>query len=306
MAAPPTPVTGGPAAGSSPDPVSTEQAAVREEQLAKSATVLLSVSAKKLSSRDRKQLRNLRDAHLAHAAELRGIAAAGGASASASTSASPAGGRPGLAAAATQQASAERKAAASYRRQALAATGEAAQLWGSLATFSTVAAGQLKAARLGSGQSAPGALRVASPQPRRQWKQLSEVAAQQALVSQLHALVYGYQLATPQLAASRRDQGLSRLRQVRIFRDQIIADLVRQKAKVPAAAAAYVPSPRPVGPKTASAMLRGMESALAPYVGIWLAAAPTTNERGAALNQLGIAVANVQRWGGSLPTWPGN
>ena len=68
----------------------------------------------------------------------------------------------------------------------------------------------------------------------------------QALVGQLHAVVYGYQLAIGQLpvASGPHDRAVRELRSTRVERDRLIAWLKRRKADIPAAEAGVRPDGR--------------------------------------------------------------
>ena len=87
--------------------------------------------------------------------------------------------------------------------------------------------------------------------------QLSDVEAMQLLVRQLHAIIYGYQLAIGQLAdGGRRDSAFGRLREHRILLDWLTTALVARSAQVPVAEPAYVPSVNPRSDATRGAVDR--------------------------------------------------
>ena len=131
------------------------------------------------------------------------------------------------------------------------------------------------------------------------------VEAEQEMVRQLHAIVYGYQLALGRLTGARRDTAAAELRRHRILRDRLTARLLNRKAEVPVADAAYVPSTNPRNAATAAKLIRQMETALVPFCGLWLAAATAPAERTEALDQVGRTLGVARQWGASLPAWPG-
>ena len=73
--------------------------------------------------------------------------------------------------------------------------------------------------------------------------------------------------------AGRRDRAFGRLREHRILLDWLTTALVARSAQVPAAEPAYVPSVNPRSDATAARLIVSMEIALAPFCGLWLAAA---------------------------------
>ena len=77
-------------------------------------------------------------------------------------------------------------------------------------------------------------------------------AAEQEMVRQLHAVIYGYQLALGRLTGTRRDTAAAELRRHRILRDRLIARLLNRQADVPVAEPAYVPSTNPRNAATAA------------------------------------------------------
>ncbi len=135
---------------------------------------------------------------------------------------------------------------------------------------------------------------------------LSDVEAVQQLVAQLHAMVYGYQLAIGRLPVlhSRRPRAIRELRQHRILRDRYIAWLNKREADVPAAEPAYVPTTVPHNAATSSRLIRQMQTALQPFCGLWLAAAGDA-DRPAALTQLRSTTDLALSWGAPLQAWPG-
>jgi hypothetical protein len=192
----------------------------------------------------------------------------------------------------------ESAAAGGYRSAALKAKGSDALLWGSL----SVAAGSFAAA-IGSGNP-PRTSPVADREP---VEVLSENAAVQELVGQLHAIVYGYQLAIGKFKVLSRQHSKAEreLLAHRIFRERLIAWLRRRSADVPAAAPAYAPSVVPRNPATAGRLIMRMQTALEPFCGLWLAAAASQSDRQQALTALSNAMKTARSWGAPLAAWPG-
>jgi hypothetical protein len=192
----------------------------------------------------------------------------------------------------------ESAAAGRYRGVALKSTGRDALLWGSL----SVASGSFAAAL--SLANPPGIRPVAVPKP---VEVLSEVAAVQEMVRQLHAMVYGYQLAIGKLKllSKTRPRAERELLSTRVFRDRLIAWLRKRSAEVPAAEPAYVPSIVPRNAATAGKLIMRMHTALQPFCGLWLAGAESHADRTQALSALGSEVKIARSWGAPLGAWPG-
>ena len=192
----------------------------------------------------------------------------------------------------------EGAAAGRYRSVALKSTGQDALLWGSL----SVASGSFAAAIALA--NPPGVRPVAAPKP---VEMLSEVAAVQEMVRQLHAMVYGYQLAIGKfkLLNKMRPRAERELLSTRVFRDRLIAWLRKRSVEVPAAEPAYVPSVVPRNAATAGKLIMRMHTALQPFCGLWLAAAESQAERIQALGALGSEVKIARSWGAPLGAWPG-
>ena len=134
---------------------------------------------------------------------------------------------------------------------------------------------------------------------------LTIVQAEQQLVTQLHAIIYGYQLALGRLTGQQNDTATAELRRHRMLRDRLTARLLSRKAEVPVAKAAYVPTTNPRNARTAAKLIRQMETALVPFCGLWLTATDTAAERTQALDQVGRTSRVARQWGASLPAWPG-
>lgn len=311
-------------------PGSVEAAAV-EDSLAAHAATVLAVGSSDLGKAGRRLVAAIRDQHLAHAAALRttdptdpNTAGPTGGQSAPSTTAStptPAGTpaptstpsastsqpakKPSFAKAVAQLLAAESKAAVSHRARALSTTGLATLLWGSLAVSATHLAAILKAADLAGDEPDPTVATVAATRARAPMPLVPVVQAEQEMVRQLHAVIYGYQLALGRLTGARRDTAAAELRRHRVLRDRLTARLLNRKAEVPIADAAYVPSTNPRNATTATKLIRQMETALVPFCGLWLAAATAPAERTEALDQVGRTLGVARRWGASLPAWPG-
>ncbi|HEX6757559.1 MAG TPA: DUF4439 domain-containing protein [Propionibacteriaceae bacterium] len=276
----PTPAVSNPSAG----------AAAPEQALAALAAAILAGPNRKQLSKDRRQLLTfLRNAHTAHAHAITDPLP---------TPAPVKIGGMSLNSSLALLSRRETSAAGHYRSAALKAKGLDALLWGSL----SVAAGSFAAA-IGSANP-PAARPVANRPP---VGVLSEVVAVQELVRQLHALVYGYQLAIGKLKVLSRQRAKAEheLLVQRIFRDRLIAWLKKHEADVPAAEAAYVPSVVPRNPATAGKLIMRMQTALQPFCGLWLAASATPADRQQALTALTSAMKTARSWGAPLGAWPG-
>lgn len=293
----------GPTPGvASPAPAPSVPAAASAEQAlsAYADAVLSGPHRRDLSGDQRRLLTFLRDVHADHA-----LALAGDDPTSRPTTAapSPSATPPSLATLSLgdslkRLAKRESAQAAAHRRTATAASGLSALLTGSLAV-----AADSYAAALGAG-STPS---VSAKKARRAAGLLSDVAATQQLVAQLHAVVYGYQLAIGKLAytSSARRRAVSELASTRRLLDTEIAFLLSRKAEVPAAEPAYAPSSTVRSSGDASRLVRGMQARLEPFVGLSLAAAADAKARGAALSLLQSTSRTARAWGAPLQAWPG-
>jgi hypothetical protein len=282
--------TPGPTATTPPSP--SAAAAAPEQALAALATAILVGPQRKQLSKDRRNLVTfLRNAHTAHARAI--------ASPNPLPSQAPVklGGQ-SLNSSLALLMRHETAAASRYRRTALQAKGSDALLWGSL----SVAAGSFAAAAR-SGNPPP-SRPVGNRQP---VEPLSEVAAVQELVRQLHAMVYGYQLAIGKMKVlgKQRPRAEHELLDQRIFRDRLIAWLRRRSVEVPAAEPAYVPSVVPRNQATAAKLIMQMQTALQPFCGLWLIAAASRADRQQAFTALAAAVKTARSWGAPLSAWPG-
>ncbi len=285
------------------------KAAALEDSLAAHAATVLAVGSSDLGKAGRRLVTAIRDQHLAHAAALRttdptdpntaGQAGAPTPSTSHSTK------KPGFPKAVDQLLAAESKAAVTHRASALTTVGLASLLWGSLSVSAGELATVVRAADLAGDRPDPTVATVAVPRARAPMPLVPVVEAEQEMVRQLHAIVYGYQLALGRLTGARRDTAAAELRRHRILRDRLTARLLNRKAEVPVADAAYVPSTNPRNAATAAKLIRQMETALVPFCGLWLAAATAPAERTEALYQVGRTLGVARQWGATLPSWPG-
>jgi hypothetical protein len=282
-------------ATASPSPTAVEShpsagAAAPEQALAALAAAILGGQRRQQLSKDRRTLLAfVRNAHTAHAGAIanplpsQAPVKLGGQSVSSS-----------LALLARR----ESAAAGRYRSVALKSTGQDALLWGS---FSVASGGFAAALALAN---PPSVRPVAAPKP---LEVLSEVAAVQEMVRQLHAMVYGYQLAIGKLKmlSKTRPRAERELLTTRVFRDRLIAWLRKRSAEVPAAEPAYVPSVVPRNAAAAGKLIMRMHTALQPFCGLWLAAAESQAERIQALSALSSEVKIARSWGAPLGAWPG-
>jgi hypothetical protein len=95
------------------------------------------------------------------------------------------------------------------------------------------------------------------------------------------------------------------LRAHRTELDALTRQLLSRSAQVPAAEAAYVPKPQPNTPARAARLLLNMEVALAPFCGMWLAAAANPADQKRSFATLAATVAAGRSWGAPLGAWPG-
>ena len=239
-----------------------------------------------LSKGRRAMLADIADAHRAHARALSDWAPT-------KPAARPSGSVPAQLA---RLARSERAAARRYRRTALTSSGSDALLWSSL----SLAATGFSAVT----DSPPPSLgRLRSPKPA---AVLSDTRATQELVRQLHAVIYGYQLAIGSLPVGSKahNRAVRELEQHRIIRDRLIGWLIRRSAEVPAAEAAYVPSVNPTSARSAGKLIMKMLVALQPFCGLLIAAADDRDRR-RAFDLLATTIVRSHSWGAPLDAWPG-
>ncbi len=239
----------------------------------------------------------IRDGHLAHATALLGAEPTTRPTDHPTTAIKPHATAKSATAALKRLVAAEHTAAARRRTAALATTGLGSLLWASM----SVAAGSYATAL-----SDTAAVQLRKPRAPQPMPVLSDVEAMQRLVEQLHAANFGYPMAIGQLAdGGRRNAAIRQLRHRRDLRDALVGRLQARKAEIPIAEPAYVPSVYPRTNATAGQLVQDMESRLAPFVGLWLAAVSTAPDRTRAFDELSTTVANALRWGSPLPRWPG-
>lgn len=190
----------------------------------------------------------------------------------------------------------ERAAARSHAKTARASSGFPALLWASMS---------VAASSYASALSNESAVRIASSKRH----PLPAVSADQAvaeLVAQLHALVYGYQLAIGRLPVlgKRRVRAVAELLRVRILRERLISILTKHSVKVPVPMSAYVPSVRVHDAASAGKLIAHMQSALLPFCGLFVAAAKG-DSRKLAFDTLDATARTARSWGAPLSAWPG-
>jgi len=276
-------------------------AATAEQALSVYAAAILSGPHRKDLGRGQRRLVTfLRDAHADHA-----VALAGDDPGSRPTTAAPAphATAPSLAGLSLKDslkrlARQEASRAAAHRRTAASATGLAALLAGSLAVAADSYAGALGASDTPA---------VSPEKARRPAALLTDVAASQQLVAQLHAVVFGYQLAIGKLrySSSARRRAVSELAAARGLMDTQVAFLLGHKADVPAAEPAYAPAFDVRSAGDAKRLVRTMQARLEPFVGLTLAAAGTSGARHQALTLLTSTSRTARSWGAPLQAWPG-
>ena len=286
----------------SPAPTPRAPAVANAEQAlsAYAAAILSGPHRKDLGGDERRPLTFLRDAHADHAVALAG-ADPGSRPTTATpkpTAKAPSIAKLSLGDSLKRLARQEATQAAAHRRTAASATGLAALLAGSLAVAADAYAAALRA------DDPPS---VSAKKARKPAGVLTDVAASQQLVAQLHAVVYGYQLAIGKLkySSSARKRAVSELAASRRLMDDQVSFLLGRKADVPAAEPAYAPASAVRSAGDASRLVRGMQARLEPYVGLTLAAGKTRGARTQALALLTTTSKRARSWGAPLQVWPG-
>ncbi|GAB3764146.1 ferritin-like domain-containing protein [Microlunatus parietis] len=200
-------------------------------------------------------------------------------------------------------AAAEAAAAGAHAERAVTAESVTALFWASLAA---AADGYGQAVRQQGGSTkGAGPAKAPKPGPHRPVEPVEPEQARRAMVDQLHAVTYGYQMAIGHLAEDRFERAATALREHRGLRDRLIADLVEASADVPPAAPAYDVPVRPTDPASATKLIMTMETALLPFCGQWVAAAESGEERELAVATLRATTVSAVGWGGPLLSWPG-
>lgn len=200
-------------------------------------------------------------------------------------------------------AAAEAAAATEYAERAVAAESVTALFWASLAA---AADGYGQAVRQqGDSTKGAGPAKAPKPVPHRPVQPVEEEQARRAMVDQLHAVTYGYQMAIGHLTEQRFERAATALRQYRSLRDRLIAELVDASAEVPPAAPAYDVPVRPTDAGSAAKLIMTLETALLPFCGQWVAAAGSEEDRELAVATLRSTTVAAVGWGGPLLSWPG-
>lgn len=192
----------------------------------------------------------------------------------------------------------EARQATRLRRAALGDVGYSALLWGSMMVVADAFADTVS--------TSPAPV-DAAPGARRPMPAVSDVEALQSMLRQLHAVIYGYQLALGRLQASSREgrRAMAALKAHRTLRDELTQVLLSRSATVPAAEPAYVPTVEPTTAERSGRLIRGMETALEPFCGLWLASAGRPADRSLALDTLAATAARGRSWGAPVTVWPG-
>lgn len=188
-----------------------------------------------------------------------------------------------------------RAAAKTYAKTTVHTTGSTALLWGSLTVSAQMAADAI-------GRTA--AVTAEQLEPPAGLPLVSDTAAAQQLVSQLHAIVWGYRAALASQSGAPRDRAAADLRLRMVNRDRLTGWLQQRKQKVPVAAPAYQPPVAPTSGARAAELILIMETALLPFAGQWLAACDASS-RSTALSGLTSTGRTTVYWGGPPRTWPG-
>lgn len=136
------------------------------------------------------------------------------------------------------------------------------------------------------------------------YRVMSPAAAGQALLAQLHAAVFGYQVALTPLTDEAAEPYRERWDELRRQRDVVATMLRDLGAKVPVAEPEYDTGKRITTDGAAVALVGRMEHALLPHLGNWVAASENDHRRTAA-SWLGSATANAVQAGARPSWWPG-
>lgn len=188
------------------------------------------------------------------------------------------------------------RALGDHRRAAIDGQGPTALLWASLAAYARSAHTALE-------RDVP---RTEPPAvPVRQLEPWSDAEAEQQALRQVHALVYGYQVAIPWLPRPESQRAYDLLVRRRDVRDRLADTLRRRGLAAPAAEPAYALPRQPTDRSTARDLLWRMESAFTPFAGAWQAAATDSDNRSRALESLELSAVLCVEWGGPLLVWPG-
>lgn len=186
-------------------------------------------------------------------------------------------------------------AATGYATTAWHTTGSTALLWGSLAVSARMAADAITRAD---------PVTTPSAEPPAALPQVTDVAAAQQLLAQLHAIVWGYRTALAALGGGARDRAAADLGVRMRSRDALVAWLAGRSARMPAAEPAYGVPVEPTSASRAGSLIMIMETDLLPFAGQWLAGCDDGSRR-SALDGLTASGLSSVYWGGPPRTWPG-
>ena len=286
--------TAAPTPTASPTMPGSSEAARAEDAVAALAAALLASKAA-LTSPQRRVVTAVRDAHRLHAAVLRTPDPTARTADGATAAPSPA--RP-TKVSLDALIAAEKSLAGRHAKLVPSARGLTALLFGSLS---------VAAASYGAAVGVKGTVPI-SPTPADPAlpEVLDDVAGLQAVVAQLHAMIYGYQVAIGRLPLGEsRDRALAGLAERRALRDRLTTVLLARKASVPAAEPAYVPSVRVRNAATAGQLIAKLETAFVPFTGQWLASAAQPADQQLAWASMRRAASLARTWGGPISSWPG-
>jgi hypothetical protein len=177
-----------------------------------------------------------------------------------------------------------------------------ALLWASMAA---AAGGYAQALRQYGSTKGQVPAKAPKPAAHRPVEPVEPEVAIRAMVEQLYAVSYGYQMAIGHLSNARFERAAAALRKHRSLRDRLIAGLVKEAGEVPAAAPAYDVPVRPKDAASAAKLIMTLETALVPFCGQWVAAAAEDDDRALAVATLRSTTVTAVSWGGPLLAWPG-
>lgn len=188
------------------------------------------------------------------------------------------------------------RALTDHRRNALGSRGPNGLVWGSLGAYAVAARTALV-----SDAQRPGPP-VADVRELAPW---TDAEAMQQALRQVHALVYGYQVAIGWLRRPDSEAAYQVLVRRRELRDMLTRMLREQGQAAPAAEPAYALPVEPRDRAAAAELIWRMESRFAPFAGAWFAAAVGPDMRRSALRALEQTAQTGIDWGGPLVVWPG-
>jgi len=180
--------------------------------------------------------------------------------------------------------------------RAAATDGAVALLWASLA------AGAAQSGALAHRSPAVSAPPTEPDHP--PYRSMTTAAAARALLAQLHAIVFGYQVALAPLDQQEAERPLARLADLRHHRDVLAAVLRDQDVEVPVAEPEYDTGGPVTTAAAATTLIGRMEQALLPHLGNWVAAADAEHRRVAAQWLVDGTVTALRNDAAPL-RWPG-